>query len=135
VGLEQQASARGALEKPEMPPVTIEGIKGKLFVAALTLLFAEETLRLVSYSRNSPNLELNMYVAVASMWLTPYIASSIIFLSAFLIILATRKTLDTRGASNQRANLIQKAIPIGIYATIAIINITSIAGWIFVLLI
>jgi len=65
-----QQHTTGTREKPETPPTTIEAIQGKFFVAALTLLLAEETLRLVSYIRNSPSLELNIYVATASMWLT-----------------------------------------------------------------
>lgn len=130
-----QQHATGTREKPETPPTTIEVIQRKLFVAALTLLLAEETLRLVSYIRNPPSLELNIYVAIASMWLTPYVASSIIFLSTCLVLLTARKKLKNRGRNNEQMSLLRNAIPIGIYATIAVVNIFSIAGWIFVLLI
>jgi len=49
--------------------------------------------------------------------------------------MAARRKLQVQNADSERVNLLKKAISIGIYATVAIITIPSIAGWIFVLLI
>lgn len=109
-------------------------VQKELFFTAFALLLAEEALRLTSYVRNSPSMELNIYVAIASTWLTPYVASSVIFLSACLLLLVTKKKLQTKKSDSAQKDLLKRATSIGIYGTVAIMSISSLAGWVFVLL-
>jgi hypothetical protein len=116
--------------------MSMENFQRKFFIITFALVLIEETLRLISYgSGNSPYVEANIYVAIASLWLSPYISSSIIFLSACLILFATRRLARGQTTDLEFKNLLKKTVPIGVFTSIAIISIFSIANWMIILLI
>jgi len=121
-------------KKPQMPLTTIANIQKNFFAAAFMLVLLEEILRQISYMKY-PFYDANIYVAIASQWLTPYLASTIIFLTACLILFATRKFTKNQDSNNPYINLLKKAAPLGVYTTMAIIYIFSIKDWLVWLLI
>ena len=130
-----QQIAKKMLEGPRTLPVSITNLQRNLFAGTLTLVLLDEVLRQISHIRNSPFLEPNIYIAMTSQWLTPYLASPIILLATVSILFATRKLASkNQKASNPYVDRLKKAIPIEIYAIIAVICIFSITNWLFILL-
>jgi hypothetical protein len=120
--------------KPQATSVSIEKIQNKFFLLTFTLVMIEEILRLISYSMHSPYLESNIYVAVASLQVTPYLSSSIMFLLACLVLLATHRVAKNQDTRNEYVNLLKKTAPFGIYVAIVIITLVSIANRTLILL-
>lgn len=107
-----------------------------LFATAFVLVVFEQILRQTSYVINSILYEANIYVAIISVWLTPYVASIAIFIITCFVLFTARRIATKNGnASSQYISLLKKAIPLGVYATIAIIYLESIRGWLLILLI
>ena len=108
-------------------------ITKNFFPPLLTLVIIDEILRQISYTKNTPYLEPNIYILITSQWINPYIASSIIFLATCLTLFTLNK-LSSKWNKNpeQNKNFIKKIIPIGIYTTIATIYIPSIIQWIII---
>ena len=130
-----QQPATKMLKKPQTPSVSITNIQKNFFAATFTLVLLEEILRQISHIKNSAFLEPNIYVAIASQWLTPYLASPIILLITCLILFATKKLASkNQDTNNPYINLLKKAAPLGIYTTIAAIYIFSITNWLVILL-
>lgn len=117
------------------PSINLETFENKFFTAAFMLVFAEEILRLISYAKNSPFLEPNIYVAITSQFMTPHIASPLIFLAACLaLFLAHKFAANNQNTNNEHMTLLKKTVPLGIYTTITLIYAFSTAGWILILL-
>lgn len=120
--------------KPQATSVSIKNIQNKFFLLTFTLVMIEEILRLISYSMHSPYLESNIYVAVASLQVNPYFSSSIMFLLACLVLLATHRVAKNQDTRNEYANLLKKTAPFGIYVVIVITTLVSIANRTLILL-
>jgi uncharacterized paraquat-inducible protein A len=130
-----QQLATKMLEEPQTLSVSITNLQRNLFAGTFTLVLLDEVLRQISHIRNSPFLEPNIYIAMASQWLTPYLASPIILLTTCFILFATKKLASkNQKASNPYINRLKKAMPVEIYAIIAVICVFSITNWLFILL-
>jgi hypothetical protein len=112
----------------------IESIQSRFFLTVFTLVIVEEILRLVSYAFRSPYLESNVYVALTSLQVTPYFSSSILFLLVCLILLATRKLAGGQNTKKDYASLLKKTLLFGMYISIAMITLVSIANRLVILL-
>ena len=120
--------------RPQTALTGMENIQSKFFLPVFTLLIVEEILRLISYAFRSPYLESNIYVALASLQVTPYFSSSILFLLVCFILLATRRLARNQNTKKEYASLLKKTVPFGIYASIVIITLVSIANRLVILL-
>ena len=130
-----QQPATKMLEKPQTLSARITSIQRNFFAATFTLVLLDEVLRQISHIKNSPFLEPNIYVAMASQWLTPYLASPIILMTTCFILFTIRKLASkNQNASNPYINRLKKAMPVEIYAIIAVICIFSITNWLLILL-
>ena len=123
------------LVRPQIALSGIEDIQSKFFLIAFTLVIAEEILRLISYSFHSPYLESNIYVALASLQVTPYFSSSIMFLLVCFMLLATRRLARTQDTRKEYVSLLKKTVPFGVYASVAIMTLVSIANRLVILLV
>jgi hypothetical protein len=123
------------LEEPQKPLSTTGNLLKKLFPATFMLVVLEEVLRQISYARSSPLFEPNIYVAMLSQWITPYIASSIIFLSVCGILLTVNKfaSKNEDTSSNPQIRLLRKAVPLGIYAIIIAVYASTTIQWLLIL--
>jgi len=121
-------------QKIEKPFVLETKISKTLFTFTFTLVVIEEILRLVSYLKYSPFLESNIYVVILSQFITPYIASPILFLTTCIILFLTKRLSEKAQPKSELAALLIKAVPIGIYVTIAIIYVYSIVNWFLILM-
>jgi len=122
---------------PAKPRTTLSGIgsiQSRFFHLVFTLVIMEEVLRLISYSYRSPYVESNTYVMAVSMLVTPYASSSVLFLLTCLILLATRRLARGQNAKNEYKNLLKEIVPLGVFTTIAIIALVSIASRLIILL-
>lgn len=123
------------LGEPQTLSVSITNLQKNFFAGTFTLVLLDEVLRQISHIRNSPFLEPNIYIAMASQWLTPYLASPIILLTTCFILFATKKLASkNQKGSNPYINRLKKAMPIEIYAIIAVICIFSVTNWLIILL-
>jgi hypothetical protein len=120
--------------RPQTALTGMENIQSKFFLLVFTLVLVEEILRLISYAFRSPYLESNIYVALASLQVTPYFSSSIMFLLVCFILLATRRLASNQNTKREYASLLKKTLPFGIYASIAIITLASTANRLVILL-
>jgi len=130
-----QQPATKMLKRPQTPSVSITNIHKNFFAVTFALVLFEEILRQISYIKNPPFQDGNFYVRILYQWITPYIASVIIFLITCLILFATKKLASkNQDANNPYINLLKKAIALGIYTTIATIYIFSLREWFLILL-
>lgn len=108
----------------------------KFFTATFVLVILEEVLRQISYIKNSPFFEPNFYVLLISQWITPYIASSIVFLTVCAILFAVNKfaSKTQNKGYNSQTKLLKKVIPFGIYAIIIAAYIPTTIQWLLILL-
>ena len=122
-------------EQPQKHFLNAGNILKKFFVATFVLVVIEEILRQASYIKNSPLFEPNTYVAIVSQWITPYIASSIVFLTVCAILLTTNKLASkTENESYSLKNkLLKQAIPLGIYIIVAIVYVPTVIQWLSIL--
>jgi len=104
-----------------------------LFTCTFTLVLIEEILRLISYLRYSPYIEPNIYVALLSQFITPYIASPIFFLTICTILFATKKLSERIKPKGEFSTLTAIAVPISVYVAIIIIYAYSIANWLLII--
>jgi hypothetical protein len=123
------------LEEPQKSPSAKRSLLKKLFTATFLLVVLEETLRQISYLKNSPFFEPNVYVSMLSQRITPYIASSIVFLAVCGILLAVNKfaSRTQNMDSNSQTKLLKKLMPIGIYAIILAVYIPTTVQWLIIL--
>jgi hypothetical protein len=123
-------------EEPQRQLLTAGNVLKKFFVATFVLVVLEEILRQISYIENSPFFEPNIYVALTSQWVTPYIASSIVFLTVCATLFASKKLASKTENKdyNSQTKLLKKAIPLGIYIIILIVYIPTIIQWLTILL-
>lgn len=112
----------------------IQNLQKNLFLGAFTLVVIEEVFRLIGYLRYSPYLEPNIYVAILSQIITPYVSSSIFFLTICTLLFATKKLSEKCQPKNEFTKFLSKAIPVGIYTTIVIIYACSIINWLLIIL-
>jgi hypothetical protein len=107
----------------------------KLFTGTFLLVILEETLRQISYIKNSPFFEPNVYVSMISQRITPYVASSIVFLTVCGILLTVNKFISKTQDQNDNSQtkLLKKAIPIGVYAIILTAYIPTTIQWLIIL--
>ncbi len=124
-----------ASARPQIALGGIEDVQSKFFLLVFTLVIVEEILRLISYAFRSPYLESNIYVALASLQVTPYFSSSILFLLVCFMLLATRRLAGNQNTKKEYASLLKKTVPFGMYASIAIITLVSIANRLVILLV
>jgi hypothetical protein len=122
------------LVRPQTALTGIEDTQSKFFLIAFTLVIAEEILRLISYAFRSPYLESNIYVALASLQVTPYFSSSILFLLVCFILLATRRLAGNQNTKKEYASLLKRTVSFGMYTSIALIMLVSIANRLVILL-
>lgn len=124
------------LEEPQKPLSTTGNLLKTLFPATFMLVVLEEVLRQISYAKFSPFFEPNIYVAMLSQWITPYIASSIIFLTVCGILLAVKKfaSKNEDNGRNPQIRLLRKAVPLGIYAIIIAVYASTTIQWLLILL-
>jgi hypothetical protein len=120
--------------RPQIALSGMESIQSKFFLLVFPLVIVEEILRLVSYAFRSPYLESNIYVALASLQVTPYFSSSIMFLLVCFMLLATRKLAGNQTTKKEYVSLLKKTLPFGMYASIALITLVSIANRLVILL-
>jgi len=104
-----------------------------LFTCTFMLVLIEEILRLISYLRYSPYIEPNIYVALLSQFVTPYIASPIFFLTICTILFATKKLSERIKPKSEFSTLTAIAVPISVYVAIIIIYVYSIANWLLII--
>jgi hypothetical protein len=121
--------------RPQIALTGMKSIQSKFFLLVFTLVIVEEILRLISYSFHSPYLESNIYVALASLHANPYFSSSIMFLLVCFMLLATRRLARTQSTKKEYAGLLKKTLPFGMYASIAITTLVSIANRLVILLV
>lgn len=119
--------------RPQIALTGMESIQSKFFLTVFTLVIVEEILRLISYAFRSPYLESNIYVALASLQVTPYFSSSIMFLLVCFMLLATRRLARTRSTKREYVSLLKKTAPFGMYASIALITLVSVANRLVIL--
>jgi len=108
-------------------------LQRNLFALTFTLVLIEEILRLISYLRYSPYIEPNIYVALLSQFITPYLASPIFFLAICTILFATKKLSEKSKPKSELSALVTTAVPISIYTAIIIIYAYSIANWLLII--
>lgn len=126
------------LYKPEkvgvklLPSLSMK-INKTLFPTALITVILEDFLRQISRLRNSPFLEPNIYVAILSQWLTPYLASPLIVIGACLTLFVARKFSMQRDVGNGCVNALRSIVSLLVYLTILIIFAFSIWGWVNIL--
>jgi len=108
----------------------------RFFAATFVLVVVEEVLRQISYAMYSPLFEPNIYVAMISQWITPYVGSSIIFLTVCAILFAINKyaSKTQNEGKNSQIRLLKKVIPLGIYAIIIAVYVPTIMQWLSILL-
>jgi hypothetical protein len=125
------------LEEPQKHFLSTRNISKSLFTATFLLVIFEEVLRQVSYAQNSPLFEPNAYVTMMSQWITPYIASSIVFLTVCAVLFAVKKLASKpQGDSdNSHVKFLKKAIPFGLYAIIIAVYLPTTIQWLSLLLI
>lgn len=111
----------------------VQNFQKNLFLCTFTLVLIEEILRLISYLRYSPYIEPNIYVALLSQIITPYIASPIFFLTICAILFTTKKLSEKAKPKNEFSALILKAAPISVYVAILIVYTYSIANWLLII--
>jgi len=130
----QPATAR--LEEPQKHLLTSGNLLKSLFIATFLLVILEEVLRQISYIENSTLFEPNTYVALMSQWISPYIASSTVFLTVCVILLAARKLASKPqyDDDNSHVRFLKKAIPVGIYAIIIAVYLPTTIQWLSLLL-
>jgi len=121
--------------RPQTVLTGMESIQSKFFLTVFTLVIVEEILRLISYAFRSPYLESNIYVALASLQATPYFSSSIMFLLVCFMLLATRRLAGNQNTKKEYASLLKKTVPFGMYASIALMTLVSIANRLVILLV
>ena len=123
------------LEEPQKSPSARRNILKKFFATTFLLVILEEVLRQISYIKNSPFFEPNVYVSMISQWMTPYIASSIVFLTVCAILLAVNKfaSKTQNKGYNSQAELLKKVIPFGMYAIILAAYIPTTIQWLLIL--
>jgi hypothetical protein len=122
-------------EKVEVktPPFLGFKVNKNLFVTTLITVIFEDVLRQISRLRNPPFLEPNIYVAILSQWLTPYLASPLIIIGVCLILFATKKFSMQGDASNGYVKFLKLAVPALVYLAILITFVFSIWGWVNIL--
>jgi hypothetical protein len=131
----QQRPTATRLEEPQKSPSSKRSVLKKLFTATFLMVILEETLRQISYLKNSSFFEPNVYVSIISQRITPYIASSIVFLTVCGILLAVNKFVSKtqNQDSNSQTKLLKKLMPIGIYAIILAVYIPTTIQWLIIL--
>lgn len=121
--------------RPQIALTGMESIQSKFFLLVFTLVIVEEIMRLISYAFRSPYLESNIYVALASVQVTPYFSSSIMFLLVCFMLLATRRLARTQSTKKEYVSLLKKIVPFGMYASVALVTLVSIANRLVILLV
>ncbi|MCJ7718660.1 hypothetical protein MUO69_01880 [Candidatus Bathyarchaeota archaeon] len=121
--------------RPQIALSGIEDVQSKFFLLVFTFVIVEEIMRLISYAFRSPYLESNIYVALASVQVTPYFSSSSMFLLVCFMLLATRRLARTQSTKKEYVSLLKKTVPFGMYASVAIITLVSIANRLVILLV
>jgi hypothetical protein len=111
----------------------IISLQRNLFTLTFTLVLIEEVLRLISYLRYSPYIEPNMYIALLSQFITPYLASPIFFIIVCTILFVTKKLSEKSKPKSELSALVTIALPISIYIAITIIYAYSIANWLLII--
>jgi len=115
----------------------IISLQKNLFTLTFTLVLIEEVLRLISYLisylRYSPYIEPNMYIALLSQFITPYLASPIFFIIVCTILFVTKKLSEKSKPKSELSALVTIALPISIYIAITIIYAYSIANWLLII--
>jgi hypothetical protein len=142
--IEHQSPEKHGCPSPERPykpekirakplhPIGFKVNKGLFIVTLVTVIF-EDVLRQISRLRNNPFLEPNIYVAILSQWLTPYLASPLIIIGVCLMLFVARKFSMVDEVSNEDVWLLRLAVPILVYLAILIVFVSSIWGWINIL--
>jgi hypothetical protein len=123
------------LEEPQKHLLTTGAVLKSLFPLTLLLVIFEEVLRQISYVEYSPLFEPNVYVAMLSQHVTPYIASSIILITVCTILFAANKLASKiqNNDRNSQVKLLKKAIPFGVYAIVIIVYIPAVLQWLLLL--
>jgi hypothetical protein len=111
----------------------IISLQKNLFTLTFTLVLIEEVLRLISYLRYSPYIEPNMYIALLSQFITPYLASPIFFIIVCTILFVTKKLSEKSKPKSELSALVTIALPISIYIAITLIYAYSIANWLLII--
>jgi hypothetical protein len=111
----------------------IISLQRNLFTLTFTLVLIEEVLRLISYLRYSPYIEPNIYIALLSQFITPYLASPIFFIMVCTILFVTKKLSEKSKPKSELSALVTIALPISIYIAITIIYAYSIANWLLII--
>ena len=124
-----------AKEVQETPPhpTIIQNFQKNLFTCTFTTVLIEEILRLISYLRYSPYIESNIYIVLLSQIVTPYIASSIFFLTICAILFATKRLSEKVRPVNEFKALIAHALPILVYVTVIVVYAFSIINWLLII--
>jgi hypothetical protein len=124
------------LENPQKHLLTTGNVLKSLFITTFLLVISEEVLRQISYAQNSPLFEPNVYVVIMSRWVTPYIASSIVFLAVCAILFAARKLASKPqdDSDNPHVRFLKKAVPFGLYAIILAVYLPTIVQWLSLLI-
>jgi fucose permease len=118
----------------------VRNVQKRFFTATFVLVIAEEVLRQISYVKYSPFFEPNVYVAMMSQWITPYVASSIVFLTVCAVLFVVNKyasKMQNKGNNSQinsQIKLLKKVMPLGIYAIIIAVYIPTTIQWLSILL-
>jgi hypothetical protein len=128
-------STTAKLEEPQRHLLTAGKILKSIFTATFLLVILEEVLRQISYAQNSPLFEPNVYVAMMSHWVTPYLASSIVLLTVCAILFAARKLASKPqdDGDNSHVRFLRKAIPFGLYAIIIAVYLPTTIQWLSLL--
>jgi hypothetical protein len=124
------------LEEPQKSLLNMRNVQKRFFTATFVLVVVEEVLRQISYVKYSPFFEPNVYVAMMSQWITPYVASSIVFLTVCAILFAVNKyasKMQNKG-NNSQIKLLKKVMPLGTYAIIIAAYIPTTIQWLSILL-
>jgi len=111
----------------------IISLQRNLFTLTFTLVLIEEVLRLISYLRYSPYIEPNIYIALLSQFITPYLASPIFFIMVCTILFVTKKLSEKSKPKSELSALVTIALPISIYIAITMIYAYSIANWLLII--
>lgn len=125
------------LEEPQKQLLTTGTVLKSLSPVTFLLVIFEEILRQISYAQNSPIFEPNVYVAMLSQWITPYVASSIVFLTVCALLFTAKKLASKPQdeGDNSHVRFLKKAIPFGLYAIVLAVYIPTIIQWLSILLI
>lgn len=124
------------LEEPHTSLLTMGNIQQKCFAATFVLVVVEEVLRQIGYAKYSPLFEPNVYVWMISQWVTPYVGSSIVFLTVCAILFATNKYASKmqNEDKNSQVRLLKRVSLLGIYAIIIAVYVPTIIQWLSILL-